>query len=129
MSSDLFSYTTMRVMGVFLFFFQAEDGIRDIGVTGVQTCALPILLENFKEVIEGLEGTNESAISHRVNDTLRVLTAFSVVILPLTLIESIWGMNVHVSGESVSIAFYAVHVFMIVVLIGMLAFFRRRGFL
>src|SRR5947209_17242952 len=25
------------------FFFQAEDGIRDIGVTGVQTCALPIL--------------------------------------------------------------------------------------
>src|SRR5438445_1411000 len=26
------------------FFFQAEDGIRDIGVTGVQTCALPILI-------------------------------------------------------------------------------------
>ena len=26
------------------FFFQAEDGIRDIGVTGVQTCALPILM-------------------------------------------------------------------------------------
>src|SRR3712207_1798954 len=29
---------------MFFFFFQAEDGIRDIGVTGVQTCALPILL-------------------------------------------------------------------------------------
>src|SRR3712207_8525247 len=29
-------------IGIF-FFFQAEDGIRDIGVTGVQTCALPIL--------------------------------------------------------------------------------------
>ena len=27
------------------FFFQAEDGIRDIGVTGVQTCALPIYHE------------------------------------------------------------------------------------
>src|SRR3712207_8296695 len=27
---------------MFIFFFQAEDGIRDIGVTGVQTCALPI---------------------------------------------------------------------------------------
>src|SRR5438445_6971545 len=27
---------------ILLFFFQAEDGIRDIGVTGVQTCALPI---------------------------------------------------------------------------------------
>src|SRR5947209_14253559 len=32
----------------FLFFFQAEDGIRDIGVTGVQTCALPILLKIIK---------------------------------------------------------------------------------
>src|SRR5690554_7453092 len=28
---------------VFFFFFQAEDGIRDADVTGVQTCALPIL--------------------------------------------------------------------------------------
>src|SRR3712207_7515461 len=30
------------VVNVGCFFFQAEDGIRDIGVTGVQTCALPI---------------------------------------------------------------------------------------
>src|SRR3712207_7126706 len=29
----------------YVFFFQAEDGIRDIGVTGVQTCALPISRE------------------------------------------------------------------------------------
>src|SRR5215203_6948859 len=29
---------------LFFFFFQAEDGIRDIGVTGVQTCALPIFM-------------------------------------------------------------------------------------
>src|SRR5687768_18018873 len=28
----------------FIFFFQAEDGIRDVAVTGVQTCALPICL-------------------------------------------------------------------------------------
>src|SRR3712207_6871680 len=32
----------MCAVFVFFFFFQAEDGIRDIGVTGVQTCALPI---------------------------------------------------------------------------------------
>src|SRR5687768_18017742 len=30
-------------MVVYFFFFQAEDGIRDVAVTGVQTCALPIL--------------------------------------------------------------------------------------
>src|SRR3712207_8580863 len=32
----------MVMIIAFFFFFQAEDGIRDIGVTGVQTCALPI---------------------------------------------------------------------------------------
>ncbi len=36
------------------------------------------MLENYKEVVEALEETNESYISHRVNDILRVLTAFSV---------------------------------------------------
>src|SRR5919108_3388182 len=52
------------------------------------------LLDNFKEVIEGLESTNESVISHRQNDILRILTVFSVVLLPLTLITGIFGMNV-----------------------------------
>src|SRR2546429_5703780 len=31
-----------RCVLIFFFFFQAEDGIRDVAVTGVQTCALPI---------------------------------------------------------------------------------------
>ena len=87
------------------------------------------MLENFKEVVEGLEATNESAISHGVNDTLRVLTAFSVVILPLTLIASIWGMNVRVPGQDESLPFYGILGLMLLVLIGMLWFFRRRGFL
>src|SRR2546429_2700928 len=38
---------------VFLFFFQAEDGIRDVAVTGVQTCALPIsVIENVEAPLE-----------------------------------------------------------------------------
>src|SRR3712207_4773924 len=40
LSSVLFFYVSLFFF--FFFFFQAEDGIRDIGVTGVQTCALPI---------------------------------------------------------------------------------------
>jgi magnesium transporter len=87
------------------------------------------MLENFKEVVEGLESTNESVLSHRLNDALRFLTAFSVVILPLTLIASVFGMNVRVPGEGSITAFWIVVVTMIVVLVGMLAVFRRRGFL
>src|SRR5215203_6238429 len=36
---------TLSVSRLLIFFFRAEDGIRYIGVTGVQTCALPISLE------------------------------------------------------------------------------------
>src|SRR2546429_4739156 len=38
----------------FFFFFQAEDGIRDVAVTGVQTCALPIS-GSRRETIRGIE--------------------------------------------------------------------------
>src|SRR5829696_6911560 len=87
------------------------------------------MLENYKEVFEALEETNESAISHRSNEIFRILTAFSVIFLPLTLIASIWGMNVHVPGEQDTTAFYVVLGFMAVVLGGMVAYFRKRGFL
>ena len=49
------------------------------------------MLENYKEVVEGLEATNESAIAHRTNEIFRVLTAISLIFLPLTLIASIFG--------------------------------------
>jgi magnesium transporter len=87
------------------------------------------MLENYKEVVEALEVTNESVISHRVNGILRVLTAFSVIILPLTLIASIWGMNVGVPGEGDEFDFYLVIGAMLVILVGMLTYFRRRGWL
>src|SRR5689334_4777412 len=56
------------------------------------------MLENYKEVVVALEETNESVISHRVNDILRVLTSISVIVLPLTLIASFFGMNVWLPG-------------------------------
>ena len=87
------------------------------------------MLENFKEVVEGLEGTNESVLTHRGNQTFRVLTAFSVIMLPLTLIASIWGMNVHVPGEGSLTAFFIVLGCMLVVLVSLVMYFRRRGFL
>ena len=87
------------------------------------------MLENYKEVIEGLEDTNESVLNHRVNEILRVLTSISVIVLPLTLIASIWGMNVGVPGEGDEFDFYLVIGAMLVILVGMLTYFRRRGWL
>jgi magnesium transporter len=87
------------------------------------------VLENYKEVAEALEDSNESVLSHRLNDSLRILTAFSVLLLPLTLIASIGGMNVDLPGEQGILEFWAIMVTMAVVLVALLVFFRRRGYL
>ncbi len=87
------------------------------------------MLENFKEIIEALEATNEAVLSHRLNDVLRVLTAFSVIVLPLTLIASVMGMNVRVPGEGQISGFWVAGAIMAAVLIAMVTWFRRRGWL
>jgi len=87
------------------------------------------ILDNYKEVVEALESTNESVISHRQNDVLRVLTVFSVVLLPLTLITGIFGMNVRFPGFDTAWAFWTVTVVMVMVLCGVLGFFRYKRIL
>jgi len=86
-------------------------------------------LENYKEVIEGLESSNESVLSHQLNDSFRILTAASVVLLPLTLIASIFGMNVQFPGEGQLITFYLILALMAVLLTALVILFRRRGWL
>jgi magnesium transporter len=86
-------------------------------------------LENYKEVIEALEDSNESVLSHRVNESLRVLTAFSVILLPQTLIASIFGMNVLFPGENSVVAFWALLAVMAIITFALVVFFRRRGWL
>jgi magnesium transporter len=87
------------------------------------------LLENSKEVVEGLESTNESVISHNQNNVLRILTVISVTMLPLTLITGILGMNVAYPGEGGREAFWVVIGLLAAALIGMVAFFRLKKWL
>ena len=78
---------------------------------------------------EALEDSNESVLSHRLNESLRVLTAFSVALLPLTLIASIGGMNVDLPGDESITEFWLIIATMAVILGSVLYFFRRRGYL
>ncbi|MFL6035099.1 MAG: magnesium transporter CorA family protein, partial [Gaiellaceae bacterium] len=87
------------------------------------------LLDNYKEVVEALEDTNESVISHRQNRVLQILTIFSVVLLPLTLISGIFGMNVRFPGFDTHAAFWVIVGVMAGTIIGMLALFRWRRWL
>ena len=87
------------------------------------------VLDNYKEVVEALEDTNESVIAHRHNDVLRVLTVFSVILLPLTLIASVFGMNVVYPGEGTHAAFWAIIAIMVLTIFAMLGFFRWKRWL
>ncbi|MCX6391607.1 MAG: magnesium transporter CorA family protein [Actinobacteria bacterium] len=85
------------------------------------------LLENYKEVAEALEQTNETAISHRQNRILQVLTVLTVVFLPVTFVTNLFGMNVPVPFDHVSFAFaaiLAVLVSTIAVLLGIFKWLR-----
>lgn len=87
------------------------------------------LLDNFKEVVEALEDTNESLISHQQNDILYVLTIFSVVMLPLTFITGFFGMNVSFPGFDSVTGFVVTLTLMVVTIGSMLGFFRWKKWL
>jgi magnesium transporter len=88
-------------------------------------------LENYKEVAEALEATNESVITHRLNDMLAVLTILSAVILPLTLITGFYGMNI----DSLPFAHYGAASVVVLAIVmagiagGVIWYFRKRKWL
>src|SRR5256884_2039624 len=67
---------------VFFFFFQAEDGIRDVAVTGVQTCALPILVLFNISAIVGLRWLTTAASQFGLASLGLWLLAMVVFFLP-----------------------------------------------
>jgi magnesium transporter len=92
------------------------------------------LLDNSKEVVEALESTNESVLAHKFNDVLRILTVFSIVFLPATLIASIWGMNVGLpgGGEPASaghVVFWLIIAATIASVVALIGFFRWKRWL
>jgi magnesium transporter len=87
------------------------------------------LLDNYKEVVEALEQTNESVISHKQGHVLAVLTVIATIVLPLTLIASIFGMNVRVPGEGDIHAFWALFALMVLLGVAMFGYFRWRRWL
>jgi magnesium transporter len=87
------------------------------------------LLDNYKEVIEALESTNESVIAHEQGDVLRILTVIATIALPLTVIASIFGMNVLFPGEGTRHAFWVIMAVMAAALFGMVGIFRWKRWL
>lgn len=52
------------------------------------------LLDSYKDTIDGLNETNESLLSFRMNEIIKMLTIFSVSMMPINLVTGFYGMNI-----------------------------------
>ncbi len=86
-------------------------------------------LDEYKELIEGLNDTHDSLMTNRTNTIIRLLTIISTILLPTTLIASIWGMNIGLPFQNSSYSFIYIVLVMAGIIGGMLYFFRRKKWL
>ncbi|MBT4119366.1 MAG: magnesium transporter CorA family protein [Candidatus Peribacter sp.] len=87
------------------------------------------LLDTAKEMIDALQDTHESWLSHKTNAVIQVLTIFSVTMLPLTFITGLYGMNVGLPFGAHPNAFFIVLGLMGGILISMLTYFAKKHWL
>ena len=87
------------------------------------------IIDDDAEVINGLADTSDTLASYRINEVMRILTVISVIMLPLTLISGIYGMNVPLPFGQDSTSFFGIMVLMVFISAGMLVYFRHRGWL
>jgi magnesium transporter len=86
-------------------------------------------LEDLKEVLEGLSDTFDSLATHRLNAVIKTLTVISVLILPMTLITGIFGMNVPIPYEGSAYALLVISGLLVGIGAAMVAAFRWRGWI
>jgi magnesium transporter len=84
-------------------------------------------LDEYKEIIEGLNDTHDSIATNRTNEVVRMLTVIATIMLPITVVASIFGMNIPLGPFEVSgYSFLYVFLIMLAIIGGMLYFFRRQ---
>jgi magnesium transporter len=80
------------------------------------------IMDGQKDMIEALENTNSALVSFKLNDIMKVLTIFSVIVFPLTLLAAIFGMNT-VEGMPLVDHPYGFWIIITIMLLGTLAMF------
>ncbi|MBA7704934.1 Cobalt/magnesium transport protein CorA [subsurface metagenome] len=84
-------------------------------------------VDEYKEVIEGLNDTHDSLATNRTNEVIRMLTIIATILLPITVVASIFGMNIPLPFQNSSYPLLFVFLIMLAIIGGMLYFFHRQG--
>jgi len=83
-------------------------------------------LDEYKEVIEGLNDTHDSLATNRTNEVMRMLTVIATILLPITVVASIFGMNIPLPFQGSNYSMLFVFLIMLAIISSMLYFFRRQ---
>lgn len=87
-------------------------------------------LETLRDVAAGVRDLHMSAVSNRMNEIMKVLTIMASLFIPLSFLAGVYGMNFDVMPElHYRWGYPALLVLMLAVTIGMLTYFRRKGWL
>jgi magnesium transporter len=84
------------------------------------------MIEDYEELIEGLSKTFDSMQTNRSNEIMKALTLISSILLPLTFIASLYGMNVNLPMMHESHTFWILMASMLLISAGFIYMFKRK---
>ena len=87
------------------------------------------LVEDYGELIEGLSQTFDSLQTNETNEIMRILTFISTVMLPLSVISGIYGMNVNLPFMQEGWVFGVIIAVMLIVVVGFIFYFKKKRWL
>lgn len=87
------------------------------------------ILDMAKEMSEALQDTHRASLTHKNNAVIRILTIFSVILLPLTVLTGFYGMNIALPFQESPIAFLLLSGVMLLLIGGFLGYFSWRRWL
>jgi magnesium transporter len=94
-----------------------------------QTVRVAEMLEAFRDVLASAMEVYLSVISNRINEVMRTLTVFSIILMSTSLVAGIYGMNVDLLRTGTKADFYLLLGVMGAIAAGLLGVFRRRGWI
>ena len=106
--------------------FLREDLEAYFGDIGDHIGKINETLDEYKEVVEGLNIASDSLYSHRSNETIKMLTVLGTMILPLLVVSGLYGMNVPLPFQERVWSFPLIIVLTLCLSGAMLAYFRWR---
>lgn len=84
-------------------------------------------IEDYGELIDGLSSTFDSLQTNKTNDIMRVLTYINTILLPLTVVTGMFGMNVDFPFATGVTAFWVIAAVMAVIAVLLALYIRRTG--